>query len=272
VDASGANPFNPSQHSCIDNCEDGYACNMNSCICEREEHNITSCGARTGTVTAAPPPFDPSTTICLNDCPPRTYCEPTNCVCKPQEVTYCADGGANQITPDVEQIDPTLSTAGTSGGGTYPADSFFDVFVDVELPGGDFSIDSFFDVETELNVSPPNVSPGTRTGGKTTRDSFFDVFVELDVPTLSPTINMSTMICEDNCEVLGPEFKCDETSCVCEYEPVDAFSCFSNTKNVQVDPTTGDLINDYTTAYQCRDDCEKAEKRYGGTWALQLVW
>ena len=276
VDVTGANSFDPQQHSCIDNCDDGYVCNMETCICESDTPGEVSCSSRRETFSAALPPFDPSTMTCLDDCPERAYCEPRKCVCEPIDVDYCADGGAAQITPDIGTIGPAEATVGTPGE-EIPPDSFFDVFVGltpgggIQPPGGSgggFPAESFFDVFVEINVSD-NGSPGAAASpgpGVSSMDSFFDVFTEIEFPPTTPTVNMSTTACVDNCEVLGSEFECNPRSCVCEYRPKGEFSCFSNTENLELDPATGALANNYDPAYQCRDDWEKAARLFGGTW------
>jgi hypothetical protein len=274
------NQFDASQNVCKDNCKelgDGYKCNANTCICEREDVKEVSCNTPRISATGATIPYDPSNMKCFDDCPEKTYCEPSSCVCKKKNITYCADGGIKKLTPDFKKLisQAETSDAGTvqteivsmdlTGGSSVPADSFFDVFVEVDLPGGDFAVDSFFDVFTELTVDTGN---GTRdTKPVSTVDSFFDVFTELEIPT-QPSFRMSDMICEDNCKVLGTGFTCDPSSCKCEYKPPKEFSCFMNMENLDFDPTTGEIVNNFDpNTYQCKDDCEQASKLFGGTWS-----
>jgi hypothetical protein len=275
IDASGVNQYDPQQYVCKDNCEklgDGYKCNLNSCICERDESKEVSCAKPIISATGATIPFDSSTMVCFDDCPDKTYCESSTCKCKEKNVTYCADGGMKQLFPDIKKLNESMETssAGTvqteilslslTGGSPLPADSFFDVFVELDLPDSDFPVDSFFDVFTELTVEN-ETKPVARA------DSFFDVFTELEIPT-QPPFMVSSMICVDNCEVLGSEFTCNPSSCKCEYKPAKEFSCYSNMKNLEFDPTTGEIVNNYDpTVYACKDDCENAEKVFGGSWS-----
>ena len=61
---------------------------------------------------------------------------------------------------------------------TTRADSFFDVFFDVEA----YSVDSFFDIFTELQADVDRID-GHVTVLKSQTDSFFDVFFDIDVST-----------------------------------------------------------------------------------------
>jgi len=65
-------------------------------------------------------------------------------------------------------------------------ESFFDVFVEVDLPGLYFPPDSFFDIsyETSMGYEKGKLKFGTKVGthGNCAVDSFFDVFVEVDLP------------------------------------------------------------------------------------------
>ena len=53
----------------------------------------------------------------------------------------------------------------------FPAESFFDVFVEIDLPRSDFSADSFFDVFVEIDLPGIDIAP----------ESFFDVFFDITV-------------------------------------------------------------------------------------------
>ena len=104
-------------------------------------------------------------------------------------------------------------------GESFNVDSFFDIFIEVDLGGGDFQVDSFFDVFTELSIadngggsggtrtfdtemismslsssslgillreSPTLPSPGQHTvtslpGGNFQVDSFFDIWTEVSI-------------------------------------------------------------------------------------------
>jgi hypothetical protein len=89
------------------------------------------------------------------------------------------------ITGLAQDLDGTVQQDPNSGTATYDfkfngppggvADSFFDIFVDLDLqPGQPRVADSFFDVFVEIDPVP-----------EFQVDSFFDIFYEIDVPNVA---------------------------------------------------------------------------------------
>lgn len=311
---AGANTYNPITDVCIDNCDalgDDLFCNFIDCVCEPEEAEEASCAGRdmesilsSNFGGPGPVPFNPLTMVCIDDCADTLYCDFGACECEPRESQYCTEGMSEDIIPDIGEIAPELvgleltgpvdltrSGPGDAGAGgtveteivsmdllgvapfgpisvspTGSVDSFFDVFVEIDLPSDTgYPADSFFDIffEIEIPGEPPVSSP----------DSFFDVFFEIELPTLS--FSPSTMICKDNCDVLGPEFECEMEACKCEYKPKEDFSCYDNTGSSIIPQfdDAGNLVtgNNFNPAvHQCRDDCSRATELVGGEWECNL--
>jgi hypothetical protein len=285
----GPTPFNPATMTCKDDCDPSYYCDSVSCQCEpREVRNcvegnsedifpdIETIGSElisldlTGTGSTGPVTVGGAgtsgggssgtveTEIVSMDLTGEGLTGPVTVG------RSDTSDGASTGTFDTEIVALDLVGSGPLGPVTTSSpDSFFDVFVEVDLPGDSgFTVDSFFDIffEVELPSDEPTSSP----------DSFFDVFTELDIPT-KQSFKPSTMICKDNCEVLGPEYECDMKACKCDYKPKEDFSCYSNTLSGFLLELGGNASGGFNpSAHLCKDDCEQAAAIVGGEWECNM--
>ena|GEM_PF-1632622 len=305
IGITGVNMYDPFTDVCVDNCDvlgDDYYCDFIDCACYTEEAEEVSCAGRdiesilsSNFGGPGPAPFNPLTMVCIDDCADTLYCDFEACECEPRESQYCTEGMSEEIIPDFGGIldltgagdagaGPTIDTeivgmdlVGSSSLGpvsvapanpspTGSVDSFFDVFVEIDLPSETgYPADSFFDVFFEVEV--PGEAPVSSP------DSFFDVFFEIEIPTQS--FSPSTMICRDNCDVLGDEWECDMQACACEYKPKEDISCYANTAASAIPEIDedGNLVFGSTfdpSQQQCRDDCERATELVGGEWECNM--
>ncbi|MBD3210258.1 hypothetical protein GF318_02650 [Candidatus Micrarchaeota archaeon] len=243
VDATDRNPFNPSAMQCKDDCEEGwgedYECNVESCTCVKKKDEY-SCFSNyfvsifPGTNESG---YDPSSDICIDNCDEGgeafgmdMVCNMQSCMCEP--VMPCDYNTLDTVTEGSNAF---------AGSGLKCQDTC------AALGEG-----WYCDMEPCVCRRKPDteVYCGANTG---------EAYITRAINVGSTPFDPSTMICKDNCEeAMGPDSKCDMSSCVCVPDDGVEVSCTVHTDHV--DATDTNAFNANTM--QCIDDCEELGPGY----------
>lgn len=221
---------------CTDDCEtiygSDYECDMKTCVCEEKPVPTKTCAGHTQEVIRTDKnDFDPSTMKCEDNCEKlgQDYeCNLESCTCtRPYKEEVSCYG--NSISSMLEAFG--ISNASFDASKQRCVDDCaevldsFDAVCDVEKCTCDYKMTCAGNTEDTANYGS-NIFEGGQ--------------------------------CIDNCEKLGPGFKCNMESCLCRPEPGDKVYCAAHTDDGYVTSATGEGVTPFDpSTQQCIDNCKE---------------
>jgi len=245
VDRTDENGFDPSQMRCQDNCVallgPGYQCNAQSCTCTRPPGQ-QSCAANTEDhLLSFSVPDAPAGLICKDDCDyfaeygVDAECDAKTCTCVPK--------------PEKMEV--------ACAAGTYVA---YDYGINLFDPSSMICKDNCEELGEGLSCDAQKCVCRKKPGSEIyCAANTADAYVGAAVGDVSSSFDPNTMICKDNCEDFGDDYRCDPQTCYCYPDGSEGpWSCAGNTEFVDMTD-----VNQFDSkAMQCKDDC--AENRGEG--------
>jgi hypothetical protein len=222
--SAGSDDYKLGYDTCKNDCKDNEWCSPISCVCLDLPKEVSCAGSEE---------FEYLKDICSDDCDEGLKCDTVTCTCEKPKKYSCSDQGT--LTSD------------------YSTDkSNFNYGVDIcedNCKEGEWcsSLDCSCEPKKEVLCT---LGYRESSFGNIPYDSDFDVCkdncpegtvcnincecIEVDEIVAScafDTRPRNWNVCEDNCEIKGPNFLCNTESCVCE-EYQTSFSCAQNTEDV----------------------------------------